>query len=439
MSKPLVAIVGRPNVGKSTLFNRIIGNRRAIVHDEPGVTRDRHYATTDWAGREFMLIDTGGYVPDSPDVFEKAIREQVEISIEEANVVLFLVDAQQGVHPMDEEIAQLLRRSGQPVLLAVNKVDSARYELETAQFYSLGLGDPVPVSAISGRLSGDLLDLLVEGFPEHVSDEELDTMRLAIIGRPNVGKSSITNALLGRERAIVTDIPGTTRDALDSLLKYHGTDITLIDTAGLRRRSKVKETIEFYSTLRTLKSIEQCDVALCLIDATAGLTHQDTDVINEAIAHRKGVVIAVNKWDLIEKDSNSAARVEKDIHERLKMHDFIPVITMSALTKQRAHKALDICIAVHGERRKRVSTSELNDKLLEIVHETPPPSTPSGREVKISYATQVRESPPVFVLFTNEAKHIPESYRRFVERAVRRLFGFEGVPIAVQFRGKKER
>ncbi len=438
MAKPLVAIVGRPNVGKSTLFNRIIGVRRAIVHDAPGVTRDRHYAQTDWAGREFTLIDTGGYVPDSPDVFEKAIREQVEISIAESTVVLFLVDAQEGVHPMDSEIATLLRRSGRPVVLAVNKVDSPRYELEVAQFYELGLGDPVPVSAISGRLSGDLLDEIVKGFPERVSEESGDRLRLAIIGRPNVGKSSFTNALLGITRAIVTDIPGTTRDALDSEFTYHSRPITLIDTAGLRRRSKVKETIEFYSTLRTLKSIEQCDVAMCIIDATAGLTHQDTDVINEAIALRKGVVIAVNKWDLIEKDSNSAARVEKDIHERLKMHDFIPVITISALEKQRVNKALDLCIRVHEERRKRVSTSELNEKLLEIVHETPPPSTPTGREVKISYATQVRESPPVFVLFTNEAKHIPESYRRFVERALRRLFGYEGVPIAVQFRGKQK-
>ena len=438
MAKPLVAIVGRPNVGKSTLFNRIIGVRRAIVHDAPGVTRDRHYAQTDWAGREFTLIDTGGYVPDSPDVFEKAIREQVEISIAESTVVLFLVDAQEGVHPMDSEIATLLRRSGRPVVLAVNKVDSPRYELEVAQFYELGLGDPVPVSAISGRLSGDLLDEIVKGFPERVSEESGDRLRLAIIGRPNVGKSSFTNALLGITRAIVTDIPGTTRDALDSEFTYHSRPITLIDTAGLRRRSKVKETIEFYSTLRTLKSIEQCDVAMCIIDATAGLTHQDTDVINEAIALRKGVVIAVNKWDLIEKDSNSAARVEKDIHERLKMHDFIPVITISALEKQRVNKALDLCIQVHEERRKRVSTSELNEKLLEIVHETPPPSTPTGREVKISYATQVRESPPVFVLFTNEAKHIPESYRRFVERALRRLFGYEGVPIAVQFRGKQK-
>jgi GTPase len=436
-SKPIVAIVGRPNVGKSTLFNRILGVRQAIVMDEPGVTRDRHYALGDWAGKEFFLIDTGGYVPDSADVFERAIREQVKISIDEANVILFLVDAKDGIIPIDEEMARLLRRSKKKVILTVNKVDSEKQEPSVGQFYQLGLGDPVPVSALIGRLSGDLLDLVVEGFPDQREEEDNESMHLAIIGRPNVGKSSFVNALLGTERAIVTDIPGTTRDALHTPLQYHGRTITLVDTAGLRRKSRVKENIEFYSTLRTLRSIQMCDVALCMIDAAEGLSHQDIDVISEAVEQRKGVVIAVNKWDQMEKDSNTAKRFEEEIHSRIKMYDYLPVVTVSALTKQRIHKTLDLCLAVHEQRRRRVTTSELNDAMLDILHATPPPSTPTGKEIKIRYVTQVRTAPPVIVIFCSFPKHIPESYRRFVERSIRRRFGFEGVPLTVQFRTTK--
>ena len=436
-SKPIVAIVGRPNVGKSTLFNRILGIRRAIVMDEPGVTRDRHYAPADWAGKEFFLIDTGGYVPDSADVFERAIREQVAISIDEANVILFLVDAKDGILPIDEELARLLRRSSKTVLLVVNKVDGEKMDAAVGQFYQLGLGDPVPVSAITGRLSGDLLDRVIEGFPEQPETEPGEHMHLAIIGRPNVGKSSFVNALLGTERAIVTAIPGTTRDALHSSLPYHGKTITLVDTAGLRRKSRVKENVEFYSTLRTLRSIQLCDVALCLIDASEGLTHQDIDVISEAVEQRKGVVIAVNKWDLIEKDSNTARDVEKEIHARIKMYDYLPVIFVSALTRQRVHKTLDLCLTVHEERRKRIPTSELNEAMLDILHATPPPSTPTGKEIKVRYVTQVRTGPPVIVVFCTFPKHIPESYRRFTERSIRRRFGFGGVPLTVQFRTTK--
>ncbi len=437
MPKPIVAIVGRPNVGKSTLFNRIIGERRAIVHDEPGVTRDRHYAESDWAGHEFILIDTGGYVPDSSDVFEKAIREQVLMSLSEADVVIFVVDSREGILPLDEEIATLVRRHARRVVLAVNKIDSEKLEEGIHDFHSLGLGEPHAVSAISGRMTGDLLDQVVEGM-HTASDEETERpFQLAIIGRPNVGKSSITNAFLGTERSIVTDVPGTTRDAIDSVLKYHGQEITIIDTAGLRRRSRVKENIEFFSTLRTLKSIQRCDVALILIDATIPITHQDFEIISEAVKMNKGVVIAVNKWDLIEdKDSNTAKLLERDIFERIKMFDYIPVMFVSAMTKQRLYKLLDLCIEVHDERRKRIPTSLLNDTLLEVVRETPPPATPTGREVKVYYITQVREQPPVIVLFTNEPKYIPESYRRFVERAVRTHFGYKGVPLTVQFRQK---
>ncbi|MDX9758923.1 MAG: ribosome biogenesis GTPase Der [Bacteroidota bacterium] len=437
MTKPIVAIVGRPNVGKSTLFNRIVGARQAIVHDEPGVTRDRHYAETDWAGREFVLIDTGGYVPESEDVFERAIREQVRMSIDEATVIVFVVDGQQGPIPMDTELANILRKSHKKVILVVNKIDSQKYAINTSEFFALGLGDPQPVSAISGRASGDLLDLIVEGFPEPLEEEEHDHMALAIIGRPNVGKSSITNAMLGHDRSIVTDVPGTTRDAIDSELDYNGTRVTLIDTAGLRRKSKVKENVEFYSTLRTIKSIQRCDVALCLLDGSVGLTHQDIDVLNEAVRFNKGVVIAVNKWDLVEKDDKSADQITKEIRAKVKMFDYIPVIFVSAMTKQRVFKALDLCLEVYGERGKRIPTSELNDRIIEILRATPPPASPTGKQVKFFYATQVRESPPVIVLFANEPKHIPESYRRFVVRQIREIWSFKGVPLTVQFRKTK--
>lgn len=437
MNKPIVAIVGRPNVGKSTLFNRIVGGRQAIVDDQPGVTRDRHYSETDWAGREFVLIDTGGYVPESDDIFERAIREQVQLSIEEAMVIVFVVDGQHGLIPMDFELAQLLRRSKKKVVLAVNKIDSQKWAMNQVEFYELGLGDPQPVSAISGRASGDLLDLIVEGLPAAEPEEDSDHLQLAIIGRPNVGKSSITNALLGKQRSIVTDVPGTTRDAIDSSFDYQGQPVTLIDTAGLRRKSKVKENIEFYSTLRTIKSIQRCDVALCLLDGSEGMTHQDIDVLNEAVRFNKGVVIAINKWDLVEKDEKTADQITKEIYARVKMYDYIPVIFVSAITRQRVTKTLDLCLEVYQERSKRISTSELNDHIIDVLRTTPPPASPTGKHVKFFYATQVREAPPVIVLFANEIKHIPESYRRFVERRIREKWSFKGVPLTVQFRKTK--
>jgi GTPase len=434
MSKPIVAIIGRPNVGKSTLFNRLVGGRPAIVMDEPGVTRDRHYAEADWSGREYLLIDTGGYVPDSSDVFERAIREQVQLSIDEAAVILFVVDGRDGLLPMDHDIAQLLRRHRKKVVLCVNKIDQGQPGNAPAEFYELGLGTPWPVSAINGRHSGDLLDEVISHLPEALPEEDPSTMRLAVIGRPNVGKSSFVNAITGTQRSIVTDIPGTTRDAIDTAFTWQGRPITLVDTAGLRRRSKVKENVEFFSSLRTMKSIERCDVALCLVDASEGLLHQDIDVITEAVRFNKGVVIGINKWDLLEKDSMTSHRIEEDIRLKVKMYDYIPVIFISAETRQRVHKAVELCLSVHDERCKRVPTSELNDRILTVVHETPPPATPTGRQVKIYYATQVREAPPVIVLFANEPKYIPESYRRFVTRRIREFWGFDGVPLTVQFR-----
>jgi GTPase len=438
MAEPIVALVGRPNVGKSTFFNRLIGARQAIVYGEPGVTRDRHYGESDWIGRDFIVIDTGGYVPDSDDVYEKAIREQVKHSIEEAAVVVFLVDAREGVMPMDEEIALVLRKHTTNVLLAVNKVDSENYDNEVAQFYSLGLGKPYPISAISGRSVGDFLDAVVNLIPAQEQKENTTLFNLAIIGRPNVGKSSITNAFLGKTRSIVTDIPGTTRDAIDSVLKYYGEEILLVDTAGLRRKSKVRENLEFFSTLRTLKSIQRCDVALVLIDATVGITHQDIAVLDEAVQFNKAAVIGINKWDLVDKEDTDAKTMIKEIYERIPMYSYIPVITISALTKQRIFKALEQCKTVFEERKKRIGTSELNDHLFEILRQTPPPSTPTGKYVKFYFATQVRAAPPVIILFVSEPKFIPESYRRFVEKQIRAKFGYEGVPLTVQFRKNKE-
>ena len=437
MPKPVVAIVGRPNVGKSTLFNRLIGRRDAIVHDDPGVTRDRHYADTDWAGKYFSIVDTGGFVPDSSDVFEAAIREQAKISIEEADIVIFVVDAIAGVHPMDGEIAMVLRKAARRVILAVNKVDNDKREIDAAQFYSLGLGDPYPISALGGRRIGDFLDKLTELFPSQDNEEKAtDRLHLAIIGRPNVGKSSLTNAFLGEKRSIVTPIPGTTRDAIDAAILFQKKEIVLIDTAGLRRRSKIKENVEYFSTLRTLKGISRSDVALFLLDAEIGLTHQDIDVLNEAAEMKKGIIIGVNKWDLIEKDTNTAHEYEKQIRESVKMFDYIPIVFISALTKQRISKALELCLHVYEERGKHLQTSELNDILQEIIQQTPPPSSPIGKELKINYITQVKSSPPVILFFCNEPKHIPESYRRFLERRIRENFGFEGVPLTLQFRRK---
>ncbi|MAT38475.1 MAG: ribosome biogenesis GTPase Der [Ectothiorhodospiraceae bacterium] len=437
MAKPIVAIVGRPNVGKSTLFNRLIGRRQAIVFGEPGVTRDRHYGESDWTGKEFIVIDTGGYVPDSSDVFEEAIREQVKQSIGEADVAMFVVDGRDGIMPMDEEIAGILRKHAKRVILVVNKIDSEKQDAETGQFYSLGLGDPYPISAVSGRSVGDMLDAVLAEVQEFSGEDEDAYMHLAIIGKPNVGKSSLTNAFLGFDRSIVTDIPGTTRDSVDSVLKYYGKKIILVDTAGLRKKSKVKENIEFFSTLRTLKSIQRCDVALMLMDAVEGVTHQDLDVLGEAIQYKKGVVIALNKWDLVDKEDEELHKFREKIYERLPMHTYIPVISTSAETKQRIYKALETCIEVFEERKKRIETSALNDFLFELLRQTPPPSSPTGKETKFYYATQVKGSPPVLLLFMNETKFIPDTYQRFVEKQIRGKFGFTGVPLTVNFRKRK--
>jgi len=437
MGRNIVAIVGRPNVGKSTLFNRIIGERDAIVDPQSGVTRDRHYGEAQWNGKKFIVIDTGGYVPESKDVFEAAIREQVWIAIEEADVIVFVVDGITGVTPLDVEIAKILRQTNKKVVLAVNKIDNEKSEIYIAQFYELGVGEPFPISALHGRKIGDFLDEVVKDLPSVDGEEknEEDQIKVAIVGQPNVGKSSFVNAVLGENRTIVTDIPGTTRDSIDTQFEYNGNKFLLIDTAGLRKRSKIKESIEFYSAIRALKALQRCDVAVVMLDATCGLERQDLRIIGEAAELKKGIVIAVNKWDLVEKDANTALEHEHALKTRLKVFDYVPVVFISAKTKQRIFKVLDLAKVVHDERAKRIKTSELNKVLFPIVKETPPPAV-SGKEIKIKYVTQVKSSPPVFAFFANFPDDIPEHYKRFLENKIRENFGFIGVPLTIIFKRK---
>jgi GTP-binding protein len=437
MNLPLVVIVGRPNVGKSTLFNRLVGKRSAIVHDESGVTRDRNYGEAEWSGKYFNLIDTGGYVPESSDLFETAIREQVEIAISESDVVLFVVDVRTGVNPMDVEIANMLRSSGKDYYLLVNKVDSAQYEASAAEFYSLGVKKLYDISAIAGRKIGDLLDDITASFPVLTEEERTDPrLKIAMVGRPNVGKSSLTNALLGYDRSIVTNIPGTTRDSINSVLKYYGREIVLVDTAGLRKKKKVDESVEFFSTIRSLKAVGECDVAVIMTDAQLGLEKQDFKILEEAIRWRKGIILAVNKWDLIEKDTNTAKKFEDDIRDKLGGIDYLPVIFISALTKQRIYKLIDFALQVNEERKKKIPTSELNDILLPEIEKTPPPTTGTGKEVKIKYITQVGEHYPVFLFFANFPKFIPDNYKKFLEKLIRKHFSFTGVPFTISFKSK---
>jgi GTP-binding protein len=436
MHQPIVAIVGRPNVGKSTLFNRIIGERHAIVDDAPGVTRDRHYATTDWAGTSFSVVDTGGFVPASDDAIEAAIREQAEIAIEEADLVLFVVDALSGLLPIDSDIASILRRSDKKVILVVNKVDVEAREAAAGEFFSLGLGDPVTASGLVGRKIGDLLDTVTDGIPGPVEGEQTDErLRIAVIGKPNVGKSSFVNALLRQDRNIVTDIPGTTRDSIDTIMKYQREEIVLVDTAGLRRKSKVKESIEFFSTVRTLRAIDRCNVAVLLLDAQQGLEHQDLRIVQTMVEKRKPAVLAVNKWDLIEKDHRTATLFERALRKRLRMYDYLPMLFISAVTKQRLYKVLDLARTVRAEALRRIPTGELNSRLGEDVM-THPPRTSSGKEVKIKYVTQVKTDPPVFAFFCNDPKLVEENYRRYLENRIREHFGFRGVPIVLSFKRK---
>jgi GTP-binding protein len=437
MNTPLVVIVGRPNVGKSTLFNRLTKTKNAIVDDVSGVTRDRHYGFSDWNGRTFQLIDTGGYVPNSPELFETAIREQVEIALEEADAILFVTDGRDGVTPMDEEIGRMLHSSNKPVIVLANKLDNATMGLEGAEFWNLGVGDVFDISASHGRNLGDVLDLLIEKIDfSEFSDEEDPRLKISIVGRPNAGKSSLTNALLGVDRSIVTDIPGTTRDSINSVLKYYGEEILLIDTAGLRKKSKVKENIEFYSNVRTLRSIANSDVVVVMIDAQFGVEKQDQRIIDEAIQRRKGIILAINKWDLMEKETNTARDFEIKTKDKLGSVSYLPLVFISALTKQRVTKVVEMAKQIESERKKKISTSKLNDLLLPDIQRTPPPATPTGKEVKIKYITQVGSKYPIFLFFANEVKYVPDSYIRFLEGLVRKYFGFEGVAITISLKNK---
>ena len=433
---PLVAIVGRPNVGKSTLFNRFTEKRQAITHDEPGVTRDRLYGDVEWNGATFDLIDTGGLVPRSEEPFEAAIREQVHLTLEEADVVLFVADVSTGITDLDQEIASHLRKAEQPVFVVANKSDNMGRRLESADFYRLGLGEVYPLSAINGSGTGELLDALVEALPERLpNDDDDDAPRLAFIGRPNVGKSSLTNKLLGRDRSIVTPVAGTTRDAVDERMHHNGRELVLVDTAGLRKKARVTENVEFYSVLRTERAIQQCDVALLLIDAAQGFETQDAKVLREAEKMKKGLVIVVNKWDLVEKETNTARDMERGLRERLGLLDYVPVVFVSALTGQRAERVLDLGLRVFDERQRRVPTAQLNEAVRAAVQAQHPPAW-RGQYVQVKYAAQVRESPPVFTFFCNHPQGVKESYARYLENKLRAAFGFEGVPLTLTFKKK---
>jgi GTPase len=430
---PVVALVGRPNVGKSALFNRIVGQNTAIVSEEAGTTRDRHFARTDWNGRQFWLVDTGGISEDPRQPIDVAIRRQVAVAIEESDLLLLVVDARTGVHPSDRHVVDTLRDSRKPWVLVANKVDDAR-NTDFYEFYTLGAGDPVPVSAVNGTNSGDLLDVITERLPE-TSVEPEEELRIAIIGRPNVGKSSIVNRLLGEERLVVSEQAGTTRDAIDTPMQYHGRSIVFVDTAGLRRQSKVEEGIEFYSGLRTRRAIERSTICVLVIDAVEGLHNQDLKIAALAWEAGRGLVIAVNKWDLFEKEDKSAAHFERNAEEKAPFLRFVPFLFISAKTGQRVQKLLETILDVEAERRKRITTSEVNERLGELVARRQPPQA-AGREVKLNYATQVETAPPVIAVFGNAPDLVQEHYVRYLHNGFRESWGFHGNPLRVVMRRK---
>ena len=430
----IVAIVGRPNVGKSTFFNRLIQRREAIVDAVSGVTRDRHYGKSDWNGKEFSIIDTGGYVVGSDDIFEKEIDKQVNLAIDEADAIIFMVDVETGITGMDEDVARILRKVNKPVFLAVNKVDNAKRAEDAVEFYALGLGEYFTISSINGSGTGELLDELVKVLPEVVEPED-ELPRFAVVGRPNAGKSSFINALIGEERYIVTDIAGTTRDSIDTRYNRFGFEFNLVDTAGIRRKAKVKEDLEFYSVMRAIRAIEHCDVCLLLFDASRGFDGQVENIFWLAQRNNKGVVILANKWDLVEKETQSVKAYTQKIKKAIEPFTDVPIIFISALTKQRVYKAIETAVEVYKNRSKRIPTRKLNDTLLPIIAHTPPPAY-KGKYVKIKYITQLPTPYPQFAFFCNLPQYIRDPYKRFLENKIREHFDFTGVPITIYMRKK---
>lgn len=433
----IVAIVGRPNVGKSTLFNRLTGERKAIVEETSGVTRDRHYGKSNWNGIDFSVIDTGGYVKGSDDIFEAEIRKQVHIAIEEADVILFVVDATVGVTDLDDRVAQILRRAKKNIILVANKVDSPSHHTQSAEFYRLGLGEVFDMSAISGSGTGEILDELTSHFSADIEMEDTSGIpKIAVVGKPNVGKSSLINALIGEEKNIVTPISGTTRDTINTRYKSYGFDFFLVDTAGIRKKAKIDNDIEFYSTLRSVRAIEASDVCIFMLDAQEGINHQDLSVFNIIKQNSKGVVVLVNKWDLIEdKETNLVKEMEEMIKNRLAPFRDVPIVFTSTITKQRIFKALEKAIEVYNNRVQKIKTSELNEIMLPIFQTTPPPAL-KGKYIKIKFITQLPTHAPSFAVFCNLPQYVRDPYKRFVENQIRKYYNFEGVPIKIFFRKK---
>jgi len=431
----ILAIVGRPNVGKSTLFNRLVEQREAIVHDESGVTRDRHYGSAIWNGKTFTVIDTGGYVKEGHDRFDSAIREQVNIALEEAAVVLFMLDVETGLTGLDKDFADVLRRTQKPVFLVANKADNHERAFMIGDFYELGMGEVFPISSINGSGTGDLLDQVVEHFSEDPNPDSSGLPRLAVVGRPNAGKSSLVNALLNKQRSIVDDLAGTTRDTIDAEYNFYQKKFILTDTAGIRRKSRVKENVEFYSVLRALKAIEKSDVCLVMVDATRGVEAQDLSIIHYANRFKKGVLIMINKWDLVEKETMTAERMRKEIADRLAPNTHIPIVFTSVLAKQRIFKAIEQAIGIAEERKRKFSTSKLNELLLPEIERNPPPVY-RGKKIRIKYVTQVTGKYPIFAFFCNFPKHVKAPYKRFLENKIRQHFGLSGVPITILLKQK---
>ncbi len=433
----IVAIVGRPNVGKSTLFNRLVQRRDAIVDSVSGVTRDRHYGKSDWNGKQFSVIDTGGYVIGSDDIFEEEIRKQVALAIDEADIIVFVVDVEEGITPMDAEVAKLLHKVKKPIFTVVNKVDNSMRETDALEFYNLGLGDYHTISSMNGSGTGDLLDAISAKMsePEVTNPEEEELPRFAVVGRPNAGKSSFINALIGEERNIVTDIAGTTRDAIDTKYNRFGFDFNLVDTAGIRKKSKVKDDLEFYSVMRAVRTIEYADVVILIVDATRGFEGQDQNIFWLAEKNRKGVVILINKWDLMEKETNTLRDFEANIRTQIAPFTDVPIVFISTLTKQRIFKAIETAVEVFQNRKNKIPTSKFNEAMLELVKTFPPPAI-KGKYVKIKYCMQLPTPTPQFVFFCNLPQYVKEPYKRFVENKMREIYNFSGVPITIYFRQK---